>query len=138
MAVKVMLAPAIAQRANVPERKPRTGAAAQRPKRRRSSVYDAEGNEVFITLTCLKCRNLRPLSQFGLRKMTDGAIRNQPWCRTCRTGTSASSPERDRLEASDTAGAADPAANTAASPAAVVDASKIAAQIVAALHGGRR
>jgi hypothetical protein len=23
---------------------------------------------------------------FGLRKMADGAIRNQPWCRTCRSG----------------------------------------------------
>ena len=35
---------------------------------------------------CLKCRTLKPLAQFGLRKMADGAIRNQPWCRTCRSG----------------------------------------------------
>jgi hypothetical protein len=34
---------------------------------------------------CLKCHKMRPLSQFGLRKMADGAIRNQPWCRSCRS-----------------------------------------------------
>jgi hypothetical protein len=55
-------------------------------KRRKTSIYDAEGNEVLITLMCLKCHKMRPLMQFGLRKMADGAIRNQPWCRTCRSG----------------------------------------------------
>jgi hypothetical protein len=53
-------------------------------KRRRAAVYDADGNEVLISLMCLKCHKLRPLSLFGLRKMADGAIRNQPWCRDCR------------------------------------------------------
>jgi hypothetical protein len=53
--------------------------------RRKSAVYDANGNEVLITLMCLKCRRVKPLMQFGLRKMADGAIRNQPWCRTCRS-----------------------------------------------------
>jgi hypothetical protein len=53
-------------------------------KRRKSAVYDADGNEVLVSLTCLKCRALKPLAQFGLRKMGDGAIRNQPWCRGCR------------------------------------------------------
>ena len=52
--------------------------------RRKSAVYDADGNEVLITLMCLKCRRVKPLIQFGLRRMADGAIRNQPWCRTCR------------------------------------------------------
>ena len=55
-------------------------------KKRKSAVYDAEGNEVLISLTCLKCKTLKPLAQFGLRKMGDGAIRNQPWCRGCRAG----------------------------------------------------
>ena len=55
-------------------------------KKRKSSVYDHEGHEVLITLMCLKCKNIKPLMQFGLRKMADGAIRNQPWCRTCRSG----------------------------------------------------
>ncbi|XXF80097.1 hypothetical protein P2318_10200 [Myxococcaceae bacterium GXIMD 01537] len=55
-------------------------------KRRKSAVYDADGHEVLISLMCLKCRTLKPLAQFGLRKMADGAIRNQPWCRTCRSG----------------------------------------------------
>src|SRR5512142_544222 len=92
MAVKVMVAPAIANGElskkpaahKVPAKKP----AEPRPKRRRSAVYDAEGNEVFITLICLKCQQIRPLSQFGLRKMADGSIRNQPWCRSCRSATS--------------------------------------------------
>jgi hypothetical protein len=57
-------------------------------KRRKSAVYDAEGNEVLITMMCLKCRAMKPLTMFGLRKMADGAIRNQPWCRTCRSGAS--------------------------------------------------
>ena len=55
-------------------------------KRRKSAVYDADGQEVLISLMCIKCRTLKPLAQFGLRKMADGAIRNQPWCRTCRSG----------------------------------------------------
>jgi hypothetical protein len=53
-------------------------------KRRKTAVYDGEGHEVLITLMCLKCHKMKPLMQFGLRKMADGAIRNQPWCRTCR------------------------------------------------------
>ena len=56
----------------------------QARRKRRSAVFDADGNEVLITLTCQKCRKMKPLAQFGLRKMADGAIRNQPWCRTCR------------------------------------------------------
>ncbi|MCI0571594.1 MAG: hypothetical protein L0Y66_12640 [Myxococcaceae bacterium] len=59
---------------------------AQPRKRRSSAVYDADGNEVLISLMCLKCRTVKPLTQFGLRKMGDGAIRNQPWCRGCRGG----------------------------------------------------
>ena len=57
-------------------------------KRRKSAVYDADGSEVLITMMCLKCRSMKPLAMFGLRKMADGAIRNQPWCRTCRSGAS--------------------------------------------------
>jgi hypothetical protein len=57
---------------------------AQPKKRRASAVFDGDGHEVLITLLCLKCRNMKPLGQFGLRRMPDGAIRNQPWCRHCR------------------------------------------------------
>jgi hypothetical protein len=53
-------------------------------KRRKTAIYDADGTEVLITLMCLKCKSMKPLAQFGLRRMPDGAIRNQPWCRTCR------------------------------------------------------
>lgn len=64
-------------------------------KKRRAAVYDADGNEVLITLKCLKCGRMHPLSNFGLRKMADGAIRNQPWCRECR---GASSPKKKKGE----------------------------------------
>lgn len=49
-------------------------------------VFDADGNEVFITMLCPRCRKLRPLCQFGLRRMAGGQIRNCPWCKTCRSG----------------------------------------------------
>lgn len=63
-----------------------------KPRRRRAStIYDGDGHEVLITLMCLKCHHIRPLAQFGLRRMPDGAIRNQPWCRTCR---GAATPKR--------------------------------------------
>ena len=99
MAVKVMWAPALRAQAEESKR-PQLSAAApvsrpeprkadgEKPKRRKTSIYDGEGNEVFITLMCLKCHQMRPLSQFGLRKMADGAIRNQPWCRPCRSDAS--------------------------------------------------
>ena len=97
MAVKVMVASAIA-RARSARGPPRSSATEPRPSQaaRRSSVYDADGNEVFITLMCLKCHKMRPLSQFGLRKMADGAIRNQPWCRTCRSGAGREAGARGR------------------------------------------
>lgn len=65
-------------------------------KKRKSAVYDHEGHEVLITLMCLKCRSIKPLAQFGLRKMADGAIRNQPWCRPCRSGAGVPKPKGER------------------------------------------
>jgi hypothetical protein len=63
-----------------------------KPRRRRATaIFDGDGNEVLITLMCLKCHHIRPLAQFGLRRMPDGAIRNQPWCRPCR---GAATPKR--------------------------------------------
>jgi len=58
------------------ERRPR----APRPAR----VFDTEGREVFITLTCPACGRSAPLAQFGLRRMGNGQIRNCPWCKRCR------------------------------------------------------
>jgi hypothetical protein len=141
MAVKVMHAHALAPGGADPGRKkPRAEA---KPKRRRSSVYDADGNEVFITLICLKCEKVRPLSQFGLRKMADGAIRNQPWCRTCRSGASAENPKRGKLPLGEGAAALPDAASVSSETAIqrgenVLDSGTLAAQVVAALHGGRR
>ncbi len=143
MAVRVMVAPAIA---NGEVDKPARAARGRdkppaKPRRRRSSVFDADGNEVFITLVCLKCHKTRPLSQFGLRKMADGAIRNQPWCRTCRSvGTER--PKRSRAENDSVS--AEPsapariveAAAAEASPA--LPASSVAAEVAAALAAGLR
>jgi len=67
-------------------------------KKRKSAVYDAEGNEVLITMMCLKCRSMKPLTMFGLRKMADGAIRNQPWCRACRSGAGGVKQKKDKVE----------------------------------------
>lgn len=136
MAVKVMIAPAIAS----------LHRDAPRPRRRKSAVYDAEGNEVFITLMCLKCHKMKPLSQFGLRKMADGAIRNQPWCRPCRSGAGAEKPANGRKEAAVSEGSVDPVVPTATAPTPQGDVDptpaaanpNLAAQIAAALYGGRR
>lgn len=67
-------------------------------KRRKSAVFDADGNEVLITMMCLKCRSMKPLAMFGLRKMADGAIRNQPWCRTCRSGAGSKKKQEATVE----------------------------------------
>jgi hypothetical protein len=64
-------------------------------KKRKAAIYDAEGNEVLITMMCLKCKSMKPLLMFGLRKMADGCIRNQPWCRNCRSGASAAKKQRE-------------------------------------------
>jgi hypothetical protein len=145
MAVKVMVAPAIANgdvARPAPARR-RDGATPARPKRRRSSVYDAEGNEVFITLMCLKCHKMRPLSQFGLRKMADGAIRNQPWCRTCRSAVGADRPRR-RASAGPVEPPAptEPSAPTAGPIQAAAPirrpASSVAAEVAAALAAGMK
>jgi hypothetical protein len=147
MAVRVMVAPANvrgAESKSVTAIKARKPGEAARPKRRRSSIYDADGNEVFITLMCLKCHQMRPLSQFGLRKMADGAIRNQPWCRPCRsasgTGKGREREASDPVESTVTAG---PVASLpgAPPPAEVVEPPRVldgqlAAQIAAALAAG--
>ena len=74
-----------------PARRPRAAEGTRPKKRRASAVFDADGHEVLITLMCLKCRQVKPLAQFGLRKMPDGAIRNQPWC---RGGRGAATPKK--------------------------------------------
>jgi hypothetical protein len=147
MAVKVMVAPSIAKAAQKPEpvRKVRDPAEAPKPKRRRSSVYDADGNEVFITLMCLKCHKMRPLSQFGLRKMADGAIRNQPWCRTCRsaagTGKGRGKGAAETVESPSTevpleVSPVPAVAEVAAEPAEKRPTGKLAAEVAAALAAG--
>ena len=162
MAIKVMVAPAIVKGevARSPGRAEAPGAkGAPKARRRKSAVYDADGNEVFITLMCLKCHKMKPLSQFGLRKMADGAIRNQPWCRPCRSGAGAEKPRGPakgaavsegsvEIEAPLDAAAPPPESSdvpqgpggpptNAASPASPAS-PNLAAQIAAALYGGRR
>jgi hypothetical protein len=113
--VTPMMAPPAPEKA--PAREP-----GQPRKRRKSAVYDADGHEVLISLMCLKCKTLRPLAQFGLRKMADGAIRNQPWCRGCRSGAGTKKPKAG----------AESAAPVAAAAVAVPQEAAPALQIVAA------
>ena len=37
------------------------------------------------TRVCPHCRKEKPLSEFGFRKMGNGEIRNQSWCREGRS-----------------------------------------------------
>ena len=71
-------------------------------KRRKTAIFDGDGHEVLITLMCLKCKSMKPLAQFGLRKMADGAIRNQPWCRGCRS-QAGTKPRKTDVEVDGTA-----------------------------------
>jgi hypothetical protein len=147
MAVKVMVAPA---NVRVAESKPaaprRAGPTGEspRPKRRRSSIYDADGHEVFITLMCLKCHQMRPLSQFGLRKMADGAIRNQPWCRPCRSAAGTGKGKvKEAAVSVDSTEIVDPTASIQEPPPALAETERtpardgqLAAQVAAALAAG--
>ena len=36
---------------------------------------------------CPNCHKEKPLSDFGLRDMGNGNIRNQSWCKDCRSKT---------------------------------------------------
>ena len=36
------------------------------------------------TILCPNCDKEKPLSDFGYRKMGNGEIRNQSWCKKCR------------------------------------------------------
>ncbi len=143
MAVKVMVAPAIAAAVEAPPaRRLRDPLAPPKPKRRKSSVYDAEGHEVLITLMCLKCHQMRPLAMFGLRRMADGSIRNQPWCRGCRSGAGAEKPRRREQEGASSELEAGPTSESVAegvpAPQRPIDAGQVATQIAAALAGGWR
>ncbi len=96
---------------------PASEASKEPRKRRKSAVFDAEGNEVLITMMCLKCKSMKPLAMFGLRKMADGAIRNQPWCRTCRSGASKKKAEAElEAQAAEAAVIEAPAPQVEASP----------------------
>jgi len=143
MAVKVMLAPAIAAAAEAPPvRKVRDPNAPPRPRRRKSAVYDADGHEVLITLMCLKCHQMRPLSMFGLRRMADGSIRNQPWCRGCRSGAGAERPRRREQEEAQVEIEQDVSTSESVAsppePRRPIDAGQVATQIAAALAAGYR
>ncbi|GHG62103.1 hypothetical protein [Comamonas sp. JC664] len=127
--VTPMMAPPAPDKAK--QREPGQG---QPRKRRKSAVYDADGHEVLISLMCIKCKTLKPLAQFGLRKMADGAIRNQPWCRTCRSGAGSKKPKATK----DTA--ATPVAEAAPVLQVVTDAARsepaeVPAEPVAAVQG---
>jgi hypothetical protein len=104
-------------------------------KRRKSAVYDADGHEVLISLMCIKCRSLKPLAQFGLRKMADGAIRNQPWCRTCRSGAGTRKPKAEEKAAEAVAQVAAAVASLQVVPAPAVAVDEVEAPLAIASQG---
>jgi hypothetical protein len=143
MAVKVMVAPAIVARDEAPPmKKLRDPLAPPKRRRRKSAVYDADGHEVLITLMCLKCHQMRPLSQFGLRRMADSSIRNQPWCRGCRSAAGAEKPRGRGQEEGPIEGepssTPESVREAASEPQRPIDAGRMSAQIAAALAGGWR
>jgi hypothetical protein len=51
--------------------------------------YASAGGEVTVILIgcqflCTACEQWKPGGEFGLRRMQDGSIRNQPQCKPCR------------------------------------------------------
>lgn len=56
--------------------------------------YENQSSRVILLgsyFKCTYCNCLRPGSEFGLRKMQDGSIRNQAQCSSCR-GRSGGTP----------------------------------------------
>jgi hypothetical protein len=85
---------------------------------------------------CLKCQKMRPLAQFGLRRMADGAIRNQPWCRTCRS--SGAEPRRRKGSAEIAESLLSAASAETPAPAEPRARGSLASEIAAALSAGQR
>ncbi|AKQ64676.1 hypothetical protein A176_001588 [Myxococcus hansupus] len=128
--VTPMMAPPAPDKAK--QREPGQG---QPRKRRKSAVYDADGHEVLISLMCIKCKTLKPLAQFGLRKMADGAIRNQPWCRTCRSGAGTKKPKATKETAATPVTEAAPVLQVVTDTAARSEPAEVPAEPVAAVQG---
>lgn len=54
----------------------------------RASYFENGVELVILTnvkFRCTNCKRTLPGSLFGLRKMEDGTIRNQPQCQSCRS-----------------------------------------------------
>jgi hypothetical protein len=47
-------------------------------------LFDADGNEVLVTLICTRCRQAKPFKAFGIRRMPDGGLRSISQCSPCR------------------------------------------------------
>ncbi len=121
---------------SAPEKaKQRESGQGQPRKRRKSAVYDADGHEVLISLMCIKCKTLKPLAQFGLRKMADGAIRNQPWCRTCRSGAGSKKPKAAKEAAAAPVEEVAPVLQVVTDAAAQAEPTEAPAAPVAAVQG---
>ena len=52
----------------------------QRPKIQSHGYNGSEPTRI-----CPKCEQEKPLSEFGFRQMENGEIRNQSWCKDCRS-----------------------------------------------------
>ena len=58
-------------------------ASKQNPQRPKIQSHGYNGSEP--TRICPNCQKEKPLSEFGFRQMENGEIRNQSWCKDCRS-----------------------------------------------------
>ena len=50
----------------------------------RPNIQSSGYNGSEPTRICPHCGKEKPLSDFGFRKMANGQIRNESWCKACR------------------------------------------------------
>lgn len=53
-------------------------------KRIEPRVFLASGEEVLITQVCTRCHQMKPLKEFGLRRL-GGVVRSISQCKVCRS-----------------------------------------------------
>jgi hypothetical protein len=51
-----------------------------------TALFNADGRPVYVTMLCPKCRKVKPLRAFGLRRLA-GRLRSISQCKRCRGST---------------------------------------------------
>jgi hypothetical protein len=69
--------------------------------------------------------------------MSDGSIRNQPWCRTCRSGAGAEKPKEAVAAEDSSLSEESPSQDTSAAGESGSKRRNVSAEVAAALAAGR-